>query len=332
VILYHDPGNADQVDGVTWDGASSGRVVATGGRNGLVPNLSGSLYAAYADRGIYDRTGALLVRPFGGTQQDFGTWADDGRHYCQMVATSGFLTAPATLVLGTAGQQARSVAQLGPIGSGSGAAVAACSIERDRAVVFGMERIGDNFVPTLWVLRLSTGGLLWKRTYPVPQGPPTLDIVASRDGQYIVENRYDYVGASPAFTATVLDANGSRLRRIDGEIRAFSWDGSLAVLNDLNHPSVIRWLDGHVVWTAPGGVGYYEAFPEPEGRRVAIAVLTSYVQTCLRLVCHSWPPGQPPQDLYAVGPDGPAAELLSMKSVAFPACPPKAGLSQYGVC
>lgn len=57
VSLYHDPANADQMDGVTWDGAAR---AATGAKRGVVPNPTGTFYAAFRDRAIYDRSGTLV--------------------------------------------------------------------------------------------------------------------------------------------------------------------------------------------------------------------------------------------------------------------------------
>jgi hypothetical protein len=294
-----------------------------------------TLYAEYDDRGIYDRTGHLLARPFTGTQPDFGTWADDELHYCQMVAGSA-PDEPGMLVLGMIGEQPRNIALLGPIDSRSdSAAVAACSVERDRAVVFGFEWSGSVGAPTLWMVRLSSGRVLWKRSYPVPQMHPNLYIVASRDGQYIAENRQDWdhpVGGHPAYTATVLNADGSIVARVAGQIDQFSWDGSLAVVNSVAPlysyvgaapPSVISWRSGQVIWKAPQGVEYWNALPEPGGRHVAVAVLSDVGIAVGRGDYHGWTYGLPPQDLYVVGPDGPAVELLTKTSVAFPTCLPR---------
>jgi hypothetical protein len=185
------------------------------------------------------------------------------------------------------------------------------------------------------MVRLSTGRVLWKRSYPIPQGPPNLYIVASRDGQYIAENRQDWdhpAGGHPAYTATVLSADGSILASIAGQIDQFSWDGSLAVVNSVAPlysypgaapPSVISWRSGQVIWKAPQGVEYWNALPEPGGRHVAVAVLSDVGIAVGRGDYHGWTYGLPPQDLYVVGPDGPAVELLRMTSVAFPTCLPR---------
>ncbi|HYS01563.1 MAG TPA: hypothetical protein VET82_04355, partial [Candidatus Eisenbacteria bacterium] len=116
VILYHDPVNPDQVDGITWDGAASGRI-ASGAKLGFTPNPAGTLYATLGDRAIYDRSGHL-VGSYSGYMKGFGTWADDERHYCQMVGRSATPPAsePATLQLGAPGETTRTIAQVGTVG------------------------------------------------------------------------------------------------------------------------------------------------------------------------------------------------------------------------
>jgi len=309
VIMFHDPAKYDQVDGVTWDAAKIGRVAATGGRSGFVPNPAGTFFAAEWNRAIYDRSGRLAdSNPFAGLG-GFGTWADDGRHYCQMQGT--------TLVLGAVGEQARTIVNQAPERATS--TVAACSVLKDRAVLFGYLSSGH---PTLWVIRLSTGGVLWTRSYPVPQMHPDLDIVASPDGQFIAENRWNFGGApSMLVTATVTSVDGARLALIAGEIRHFSWDGTLAVVDNNpgtppsagGTPSVIRWGDGHVLWKAPDGRGYYNALPEPGGSHIAIALAIRADPTP-----YGWVPRE---DVFIVGGDGSVAAQLQTTAVAFPACP-----------
>src|SRR6266849_1599600 len=128
VILFHDPVNPDQVDGITWDGTTSGRVAASGAKLGFTPNPAGTLYATFPDR-IYDRSGHQ-VGSYGGNMKGFGTWADDERHYCQMVgrsATPPLNGEPASLQVGAPGETTRTVAQIGTVGLQATIAVAACS-------------------------------------------------------------------------------------------------------------------------------------------------------------------------------------------------------------
>src|SRR5215467_11470549 len=63
VILYHDPADFDQVDGVTWDGKISGKI-GSGVTNGGNASPDGRTYATSLDRDF------------------FNFWADDSSHYC----------------------------------------------------------------------------------------------------------------------------------------------------------------------------------------------------------------------------------------------------------
>jgi hypothetical protein len=66
--------------------------------------------------------------------------------------------------------------------------------------------------------------------------------------------------------------------------------------------SVVRWREGTVLWSGPAGAGYYDAMPEPGGQRIAVFLLDpSHPQTG----------GWPPRNVYAVGPDGKAIQLLT---------------------
>ncbi|HEY8735996.1 MAG TPA: hypothetical protein VIO62_03020, partial [Candidatus Dormibacteraeota bacterium] len=154
VILYFDPLDPQQVDGVTWDGTQRGRVGVFGGQAfGLLPNPAGTLYSTFRD--IRDRRGQVVSSIVGNSKQ-FGAWADDGRHYCQVVSASSLPPAggePATLRIVTVGGTARNVAQVGTMYQQSGAGVAACSIERDRAVVGQLTSVGTTV--QVWVVQLS---------------------------------------------------------------------------------------------------------------------------------------------------------------------------------
>ena len=86
VILFRDPVNDQQLDGVTWDGSARGRVTASPEvAMGLSQNPGGTLYQWTG--GISDRSGAVVATSATGFK-GFGTWADDGQHYCSMVSKS----------------------------------------------------------------------------------------------------------------------------------------------------------------------------------------------------------------------------------------------------
>jgi hypothetical protein len=172
------------------------------------------------------------------------------------------------------------------------AGVAACSIEKDRAVVVQGTPIGT--ATQVWVIQLSTGRVLWTRQNAG-------DIRTSIDGRYIAEVSYNQATAKS--TTTIYSPTGGVLGHVAGRVEAFSWDGSLAVLGDYGGPvSVIRWKDGTVVWTGPSGEGYLDAMPEPGGQRIAVSVSDPQ---------HPQTGGFAPRNVYVVGPDGQAVELLT---------------------
>jgi len=298
VILFHDPVNPDQVDGITWDGTASGRV-ASGAKLGFISNQAGTLYATFGDRAIYDRSGHL-VGSYGGNMKGFGTWADDERHYCQMVgrsATPPLNGEPASLQVGAPGETTRTVAQVGTVGLQATIAVAACSELSDRAVVVqsGGQGIGAR---QLWVVQLSTGHILWTRSY-ISDSTSVVTIVASRDGQYITE-AHSGAGQTPA--TTVYSPSGSVLGHLTMFVASFSWDGTLAVVTSPEGSvSVIRWRDGSHIWGAPQGQTLDAAMPEPGGLRVGVSLSNpDYQQTT----------GFTPTDLYVIGSDGQATPLM----------------------
>lgn len=237
------------------------------------------------------------------------------------------------LVLGAVGEHARNVGRFSlntypPV-------AAACSIALDQAVFLG----DGGGHPTLFWVRLSTGRVLRTHSYPPPPGYPDLyfcpygSIVMSRDGQYVADVCSEYVDNQVVGRSTVHGADGSILAHVTGLITSFSWDGSMAVVDNLvAGPSVVRWRDGRIIWQAPDGVVYWNALPEPDGPRVAVAVLNGIGQSFIRGTYHGWPMGLPPEDLYVVGPDGQAVELLKMTSVGFPICPRRNADSGYGNC
>ena len=293
VILFRDPADEKQLDGVTWDGSARGRVTARSEVGmGFVQNPAGTLYMVSGSIG--NRIGAVVAATSG--SKGFGTWADDGQHYCTMVSKSAQPPAggePATLQLTTVGQPPRNVVQVGSVADQTSAGVAACSVEKDLAVAVQSASSGNTV--QFWVVKLSTGRILWAR-------PSRGDIRSSRDGQYIAEVSYNQSNGSSA--TTIYSPTGAVLGHVAGRVEAFSWDGSLAVqMADYNGPvSVIRWRDGTVLWSGPTEGGYLDAMPEPGGQRIAVTV---------RDPKHPQTGGFAPGNVYIVGPEGHAVELLT---------------------
>jgi hypothetical protein len=293
VILFRDSASETQLDGITWDGSVRGRVAASPELgNGFWQNPGGTLYQWIG--GISDRTGAVVAASATGFK-GFGTWTDDGQHYCSMVskiAQPPGGVAPSTLQVTTVGQPPRSVVQIGSFGDQTSVGVAACSLEKDLAVVAQSASSGNTV--QFWVVKLSTGRILWTR--------PSGDIRSSRNGQYIAEISYNQSTGKSA--STIYSPSGAVLGHVAGRVEAFSWDGSLAVqMADYNGPvSIIRWRDGKVLWSGPVDGGYLDALPEPGGQRIAVTV---------RDPKHPQTGGFAPGNVYVVGPDGDAVELLT---------------------
>jgi hypothetical protein len=292
VILFRDPVDVQQIDGITWDGSAKGRVAANPDQ-GYVQNPAGTLYGGTGF--IRNRTGRLVASPTVNTKGFPGTWADDGQHYCSMVSKSAQPPAggePATLQVTAVGQAPRNVVQVARMYDQASAGVVACSIAKDRAVVAQWTSIGT--AVQFWVVQLSTGRVLWTR--------PSGDIRASHDGQYIAE--IIYTEATRSSKTTIFSPTGAVLGHVAGAVEAFSWDGSLAVQMEAygSQVSIINWRNGTVVWKGPSDGGYIDALAEPGGQRIAVSVSDPQ---------HPQTGGFPPRNVYVVGPDSQAVELLT---------------------
>jgi len=224
LILYHDPTNADQIDGVTWDGRTSGRI-GLGGPGGTTSNFAGTLFATSTGE-VRDREGRLVQ-----SKGFSGVWADDERSYCFMFP-KGFVDVGAPAILGVAqpGKAVSSIAQIGTYPAVTGnrppPSVVACSVENDRAVVFQGSGTAPNLTFQDWVVQLSTGRILWTHTIKLPGSSSiAVAIAASHDAQFVAES----VAAPAPSKATIFGPDGSAIAHLEGTVDAFSWDGSLAV-------------------------------------------------------------------------------------------------------
>ena len=287
VILYHDPADFDQLDGMTWDGRVKGRV-GPGFARGGVPNGQGTLFWTSSD--IRDRTDRA-VAPLDTTNASVH-WADDGRHLCGLartaprdVASQGVLR---VAVPGGAWKDEAHIGSFSPAGLNAGGPfVAACGIDGDRAVVV---QTGGQGLDTAeyWVVQLSTGRILWHRTPPSPT-----QLTVSRDGSLIVENHPDGRASS------VYGVDGAVVATLHAWVSAFSWDGTLAVTSPTwtgGQVTVTRWRDGSVIWSGPQGSehGYAYGVTGP-GTSLAVGIRDPAFPQKF---------GFPPADLFVVGPDG----------------------------
>lgn len=293
LILYHDPANADQIDGVTWDGRTSGRI-GLGGLSESTSNAAGTLFATSTGE-VRDRAGRLVQ-----SKGFSGLWADDERSYCFMFP-KGFVDVGAPAILGVSkpGETVSSIAQIGTYPAVTEnrppPSIAACSVENDRAVVFQGSGVAPSLTFQDWVVQLSTGRILWTHTIKLPGSSSiAVGIAASHDGQFVAES----VAAPAPSKATIFGPDGSAMAHFEGTVEAFSWDGSLAVTSPGSGSPVtlMRWREGTVVWTSPTGLYFFRAArSEPGGTRVAIGLIpiSSADPTTVRLV-----------HLYVVSADG----------------------------
>jgi hypothetical protein len=267
LILYSDPAKAGQIDGITWDGKSSGKL-AYQQQNGFVGNPQNNLFADASL--IVDRSGNVVMTGTFGAKYFTGTWADDGRSICEMVpfSTTGSSAVPTTLRLVTVGQGIRDLASIGMLNEQTFVRVAACSTLTDRAVVVqsGGQGLGTVGV---WVVQLSTGKLIWTHAYDVPT--TIVSVVASRDGMYVAEN----LDRSGPAGSTVYGPDGRAITQLASSVELFSWDGTLAVVDNgygTTPVDVISWRVGTVMWSCPSAFGLSRAEYEPGGPDLAVWV------------------------------------------------------------
>lgn len=283
VILYHDPVNFDQLDGVTWDGQTSGRV-GTGAANGGVGSPDGSKFATLTtkDAGV-------------------GFWADDSIHRCMVVRTKpSDVTGPGMLQIVAGGEAPKDVARVGTIGASGldagGPNVVACSPAADRAVVYqaGGQGIG---VVEFWVIQLSTGRTIWS-------GGNGIWISASHDGRYVALT-------AQSGTSTVYGDHGQVVGHVEATVFAFSWDGNAAVVaygGFGGNPAILNWRTAQTMWVPPTDAiyKYWQAFSEPGATHFAIGAIEPSLKNTN---------GFQPVDLFVVEENG--YQVFEMKNVTL---------------
>jgi hypothetical protein len=290
IITFGDPAKPDQIVGITWDGKLSGvlpyQPVGLG-------NPADNLFATATE--IRDRQGKLVASGDFGAKYFTGTWADDEIHFCQTVPfdNPGGGGLPTTLqIVDARVGGARNVARVGTLYNQTYMSVAACSVQFDRAVVYqsGGQGVG---VAQFWVVQLSTGKIVWTRTFDL--GGLPVQIVSSRDGQYIAETRAILTGNQASWTTTILGPDGSSVGSLDSAVVTFSWDDSLAVVQSGSDPVRIVTVQGNrTVWTGPTNYLVTEMRAQPDGSSLALWLQPSK------------PAGVsvPPRELYVIAADG----------------------------
>ena len=277
VILFSDFGSGSQVDGMTWDGRSGKLTDVPGGgqysSGADSSNPAGTLFVAFPS--ILDRSGHVVAQLSGGPYSDpgvgqwfVGTWADDERHYCQVVPIFGGAGAvPGTLQLTTPGGTPLNVVQVGMQAPGENTLTASvCSVLADRAVVTEASPGSGSRINQYWEVQLSSGRVLWTHDL---RGTGITRVVASRDGRFVAE-------VQSSGTTIIYGADGSPIGHVNASVEGFSWDGSLAVVvADAGQSSVIRWVGGTTVWTVPPDQGLSGFQPEPGGTSFAIRTVNN---------------------------------------------------------
>jgi len=273
-----------EIDGMTWDGRSSGKVLQTA-EGGIVANPAGTLVVASSDPDsppeILDRSGQIVSKLTGGPyaangvgQLFYGLWADDRAHYCQVVpffAPVGHgQTVHATLQVMAPGGVPRDVARVGQASSDlNNVRAAACSVLADRAVVVEVNPRDSSLINQYWVVQLSTGRVLWTDDV---RAKHIVHVVASSNGLYVAE--LDSSG-----TTTIYGPGRSPVAHITGSVTGFSWDGSLAIVTTYSCPAprlcgfthvrVVRWRDGTILWLGPPDEAVDGSEAEPGGTSLA---------------------------------------------------------------
>src|SRR5262252_10589732 len=94
---------------------------------------------------------------------------------------------PVSLQVSALGGAWRTVGQYGTASENSGVDIKACSTLNDRAVLVGRMYQSPS-VRQLWVVQLSTGQVVWSRSFP-SDGATVIDVSTSRDGTSVAVGR-----------------------------------------------------------------------------------------------------------------------------------------------
>jgi len=272
-IVFGDPADRTQKDAVTWDGSGLGRVPADG-----APNPTGTLFLTTTS--VKDRQGRTVAN-VAVTGKKPPSWSDDGRMLCRTTPDARLGVAsgtPVSLQVSALGGAWRTVGQYGTASENSGVDIAACSTLNDRAVLVGRMYQSPS-VRQLWVVQLSTGQVVWSRSFP-SDGATVIDVSTSRDGTSVAVGRATCCPNS-GFTTTVYGPGGGQVGTFDGHAggyagTAFSWDGSRMILAAGANETEVNVIDVHTgtaVWRAPAGLKVAGVVVEPvAGGRLGIAL------------------------------------------------------------
>ncbi len=259
------------------------------------------------------RTAALPSDVLGGRD----IWADDSKHVC--LAANDPSDNSWRLIVAGPGFAARVV---GVVAIDSDVAhtfdVAACSLNRDRAVVVrtAYNRTSNQFVvwtSDVWVVRLSDGAALAHHAYVANR---VANIVASSDASYVAENsQFDPSLDGGSATSQIRRVSDwASVKSLAAAVQAFSGDdslvlvvpASLAAKAGFRHAmAVVDWRSGATRWQQTIA-DYYQGFAaRPAGRDFAVGYGSLIATGCL---VASWVCGSP-VDITIVRGDGSAISL-----------------------
>jgi hypothetical protein len=296
LFYYVDQREPSWMVAVDWTGKIRGTLKAaqpianTGGYDGgvlaVAPDGSRIILGAQVVDARGQGTGATVTSDKTGF-----IWADDSRHLCAMspqFSPSATLL-PQTLMTFLPGGQPRASARVGMAGNQAGAGIYACSFQSGRGLVV---QNYNQAASESWLVNLTSGAVVHHQTYPSPgNGFSTLTV--SHDGAYVAESLTTTVpnGPSTAGPSVIRSGvTGAVLATTPAgtQVTAFSWDGSLAVLQGTvgtgtafsTDVRVIEWRTGRVVWRLdaskiPGSSGLPldldQALANPGGRDIALS-------------------------------------------------------------
>ncbi|MEA2636777.1 MAG: hypothetical protein QOH92_3544 [Chloroflexota bacterium] len=228
-----------------------------------------------SDRGLVDRNGTQVSTPSGIRSNPM--IADDSKSLCDVVDIGG---GQLWLMTGPLHGPLHRVASMGVAGARGGPAIIACSVADDRAVLADIGMAGTTAVR---VIALTTGRVLYQASH----AELGLNVVSSRDGQYLVEQlpTYDAQGQPLAAVSVIRRTSDGRvMARIDRQrVLRFSWDDKRVVTAPFfpglgpTDVELLEWQTGKVLWRQPGrsatdGGRTVYAMPQPNGPSMAIAV------------------------------------------------------------
>ncbi|HXC77222.1 MAG TPA: hypothetical protein VNU19_09230 [Candidatus Acidoferrum sp.] len=215
------------------------------------------------DNVVYDRaTGSTTQLPFVANKGTQVMWADDSAHICVLYPLGDSQQPGGTaseLDLLQPGGATRVVAHVGHDEAQAFALLRSCSVANDVAIVAQRAVLP---ISDVWVVRISTGGIIRHLSYQ--QGAEPSTVVAAPDGSWIA-------AVGTATTEIVDTGTGSTVAHLYGQAVAFSGDGKVLVLGD----RVIDWRTDQTLWLAPHGFEAIFVLAEPSGSAVAVDAMGS---------------------------------------------------------